>query len=81
MIGHTDQANHQYGLSDFWTAADSGHLPSAGFLKAPVYQDGHEGYSNPLDEQTIIVNTIITYNNYLNGIALPKLLPTIILQY
>jgi phospholipase C len=58
MIGHTDQANHQYDLSDFWTAAHSGHLPSVSFLKAPAYQDGHAGYSNPLDEQTFIVNTI-----------------------
>jgi phospholipase C len=57
-IGHTDQANHQYDLSDFWAAADSGHLPSVSFLKAPAYQDGHAGYSNPLEEQTFIVNTI-----------------------
>ena len=28
MIGKSDQANHQYDLSDFWRAADSGHLPA-----------------------------------------------------
>lgn len=28
------------------------------FLKAPTYQDGHAGYSDPLDEQTFLVNTI-----------------------
>jgi phospholipase C len=28
------------------------------FLKAPAFADGHPGYSNPLDEQTFIVNTI-----------------------
>jgi phospholipase C len=28
------------------------------FLKAPGYQDGHAGYSDPLDEQEFIVNTI-----------------------
>jgi phospholipase C len=28
------------------------------FLKAPAYQDGHAGYSDPLDEQTFLVNTI-----------------------
>ncbi|CAM3845643.1 phospholipase C [Alicyclobacillus pomorum] len=57
-IGHTDQANHQYDLTDFWTAADSGNLPAVSFLKAPAYQDGHAGYSDPLDEQTFLVNTI-----------------------
>jgi phospholipase C len=57
-IGYTDQANHQYDLTDFWSAADSGHLPAVSFLKAPAYQDGHAGYSDPLDEQTFLVNTI-----------------------
>jgi phospholipase C len=33
-------------------------LPSVSFLKAPAYQDGHAGYSDPLDEQTFLVNTI-----------------------
>jgi phospholipase C len=28
------------------------------FVKAPRYQDGHAGYSDPLDEQTYLVNTI-----------------------
>jgi phospholipase C len=28
------------------------------FLKAPAYQDGHAGYSDPLDEQHFLVNTI-----------------------
>jgi phospholipase C len=28
------------------------------FLKAAKYQDGHAGYSDPLDEQTFLVNTI-----------------------
>ncbi len=27
MIGHSDQANHQYDLSDFWTAADAASCP------------------------------------------------------
>jgi phospholipase C len=58
MIGHTDQANHQYDLSDFWAAADDGNLPSVSFLKAAAYQDGHAGYSSPLDEQTFLVDTI-----------------------
>ncbi len=28
------------------------------YLKAPEYQDGHPGYSDPLDEQTFLVNTV-----------------------
>jgi phospholipase C len=58
MIGRTDQANHQYDLKDFWAAADNGNLPAVSFLKAAGYQDGHAGYSDPLDEQHFIVNTI-----------------------
>jgi phospholipase C len=58
MIGKTDQANHQYDLQDFWTAVNGGNMPAVSFLKAPGYQDGHAGYSDPLDEQTFLVNTI-----------------------
>ena len=57
-IGSTDQANHQYDLTDFWAAVDAGNLPAVSFLKAPGYQDGHAGYSDPLDEQEFIVSTI-----------------------
>jgi phospholipase C len=57
-IGTTDGANHQYDISDFWDAVKAGNLPSVSFLKAAAYQDGHPGYSDPLDEQTFIVNTI-----------------------
>jgi phospholipase C len=58
MIGKTDQANHQYDLTDFWATVDAGNLPSVSFLKAPAYQDGHAGYSTPLDEQRFLVDTI-----------------------
>ena len=58
MIGHNDQANHQYDIADFWAAADSGNLPAVSYLKAPAYQDGHAGYSDPLDEQTWLADTI-----------------------
>jgi len=58
MIGKTDQANHQYDLTDFWSAADAGNLPAVSFLKAPRYQDGHAGYSTPLDEQQFLTETI-----------------------
>ena len=58
MIGRTDQANHQYDLSSFWAAADHGNLPAVSFLKPAKYQDGHADYSDPLDEQHFIVQTI-----------------------
>jgi phospholipase C len=57
-IGHSDQADHQYDLADFWAAADSGDLPAVSYLKAAKYQDGHAGYSDPLDEQTFLVDTL-----------------------
>ena len=53
-----DQANHQYDLVDFSAALAAGNLPAVSFLKAAAYQDGHAGYSDPLDEQTFVVNTI-----------------------
>lgn len=58
MIGNTDQANHQYDLSDFWNAIDVGNLPAVSFLKASFYQTGHPGVSDPIDEQVFLVNTI-----------------------
>ena len=58
MIGHTDAANHQYDLTDFWTAVNAGNMPAVSFLKAKRSQDGHAGYSSPLDEQLFLVNTL-----------------------
>ena len=57
-IGHTDQANHQYDLSWFGKTIKDGNMPAVSFLKAAEYQDAHPGYSDPLDEQTFLVNTI-----------------------
>ena len=57
-IGATDAANHQYDSQDFFDELAKGNLPSAVFLKAPGYQDGHAGYSSALDEQTFFVDTI-----------------------
>jgi phospholipase C len=57
-VGHNGPANHQYDLSWFSKALDGGNLPSVSFLKAAAYQDGHAGYSDPLDEQHFVVNTI-----------------------
>jgi phospholipase C len=58
MIGHTDQASHQYDISEFWQAVEADNMPAVSFLKAPAFQDGHAGYSDPLAEQTFLVNTI-----------------------
>jgi phospholipase C len=58
MTGKTDQANHQYDLSDFWAAVNANNMPAVSFLKAPAHQDGHAGYSDPLDEQRFLVDTI-----------------------
>jgi phospholipase C len=57
-IGNAGPANHQYDLQDFFTAAAGGNLPAVSFLKAQAFQDGHAGYSDPLDEQTFLVNTV-----------------------
>ena len=53
-----DPANHAYDLEDFTAAVGSGNYPAVSFIKLPAYQDGHAGYSNPLDEQTGVVNLI-----------------------
>jgi len=58
-IGHQgDAANHQYDLEDFYAAVQAGNFPSVSFLKASAFQDGHAGYSDPLDEQAFIVHVI-----------------------
>jgi phospholipase C len=57
-IGHTDQANHNYDLTDFSATLQAGNLPAVSFLKAPEYQDGHAAYSDPIDEQHFLVSTI-----------------------
>ena len=36
----------------------TGNLPAVSFLKAMALQDGHAGYSDPLDEQAFVVNVI-----------------------
>jgi phospholipase C len=55
---NADAANHQYDVTDFTAALAAGNLPAVSYIKAPGFQDGHAGYSDPLDEQTFIVNTI-----------------------
>jgi phospholipase C len=57
-IGTTDQANHQYDTSDFFNALGAGNLPAVSFIKAPEYEDGHPGYSDPTSEQNWITSTV-----------------------
>ncbi|HEX7934989.1 MAG TPA: alkaline phosphatase family protein [Paraburkholderia sp.] len=56
---HTpDPANHQYDTDDFFAAVNAGNFPSVSFLKAPAFQDGHAGYSDPLDEQAFVTKVV-----------------------
>jgi phospholipase C len=57
-IGNIGRANHQYDLSDLWTAADAGRLPQVSFIKPASYDNGHAGSSDPLDEQRFLVDTV-----------------------
>ncbi len=64
-VGHTDDANgqvdpanHEYDVNDFYAAVEAGNFPAVAYLKAPSYQDGHAGYSDPLDEQAWLVQVI-----------------------
>jgi len=57
-IGHNGPANHGYDVEDFVRAVQSGNFPAVSFIKAQAYQDGHPGYSDPLDEQTFMVTLI-----------------------
>ncbi|HXJ96152.1 MAG TPA: alkaline phosphatase family protein [Terriglobia bacterium] len=61
-IGHPgDPANNEYDIKDFFAAVNAGNFPAVSFLKAPAIQDGHAGYSSPLDEQAFLATTL----NYL----------------
>jgi phospholipase C len=53
-----DAANHQYDLADFFAAADAGNFPAVVFLKPAAYQNGHAGYSDPIDEQAFLVRVL-----------------------
>jgi phospholipase C len=57
-IGHNGPANHAYDLQDFFAAVKAGNMPAVSYIKASAYQDGHAGYSDPLDEQTFVVTLI-----------------------
>ena len=65
-IGHSlipntntpEPANHNYDIQDFFTTLKAGNLPAVSFLKAAAFEDGHAGYSDPLDEQHFLVRVI-----------------------
>ena len=61
LIPHTntpEPANHQYDINDFFATLKAGNLPAVSFLKAAAFEDGHAGYSDPLDEQHFLVRVI-----------------------
>jgi phospholipase C len=58
MVGRTDRANHNYDITDYFAAAETGHAPAVAFLRPPEYRDGHPEQSDPLAEQTFLVQTI-----------------------
>jgi phospholipase C len=62
-IGNNGPANHQYDIDDFFSAIKHGNFPAVNFLKAPAFEDGHAGYSDPIDEQQFVVKVI----NFLQG--------------
>jgi phospholipase C len=53
-----EPANHNYDIHDFFDALKAHNLPAVSFLKAPAFQDGHAGYSDPLDEQHFLVQVV-----------------------
>ncbi|MGO9648529.1 MAG: phospholipase C [Terriglobales bacterium] len=57
-IGNNGPANHQYDIDDFIKAVQLGDFPAVNFIKNTAFQDGHPGYSDPLDEQTAIVKLV-----------------------
>jgi phospholipase C len=69
MIGHSEPtqpeggANHEYDMAAFDEAVKHENLPAVTFLKAPEYQDGHPGYSDPLDEQAFIAEKLDELEN------------------
>jgi phospholipase C len=71
-VGRGGAANHQYDLSWFYRAVQHGSMPAVSFLKAPAYQDGHAGYSDPADEQTFLASTIndIEHSRYWHDTAI-----------
>jgi len=60
-VGHAGTANHEYDLTWFYKAVknqDGAQLPAVSYLRPIANEDGHGGYSDPIDEQHFLVRTI-----------------------
>jgi phospholipase C len=55
--------HHQYDTHDFFDALDVGNLPAVSYLKAPAFEDGHPGNSNPIDEQNFVNRVLAAVKN------------------
>jgi phospholipase C len=70
-IGHStlsdgtgvEPANHQYDTHDFFDALQVGNLAAVSYLKAPGFEDGHPGYSDPVDEQNFVKLVVASLQN------------------
>jgi phospholipase C len=70
-IGHStlsdgtgvEPANHQYDTHDFFDALGVGNLAAVSYLKAPSFEDGHPGNSNPIDEQNFVSRVVTALQN------------------
>ncbi|MGB8413443.1 MAG: alkaline phosphatase family protein [Candidatus Binatus sp.] len=51
-------SNHQYDTDDFFAALAANNLPAVSFIKPPGFEEGHPGYSDPLDEQAFLVTVL-----------------------
>jgi phospholipase C len=67
--GHSDPANHQCDLGGLPGRLSRRQFPAVNFIKAPSFQDRHAGYSDPLDEQTFLVNLVNFLQQRPNGNA------------
>jgi phospholipase C len=57
-IGQTDQANHQYDLTNFDASLKANSLPAVSFLKAASFEDAHPGTSDPIDEGRFVARVV-----------------------
>ncbi|MGH9588728.1 MAG: phospholipase C [Acidobacteriaceae bacterium] len=55
---HDGGANHQYDTHDFFDAIKAGNFPTVSYIKAPAFENGHAGNSDPIDEQHWVVHVI-----------------------
>jgi phospholipase C len=78
MIGHSDQAHHQYDLDALWQALADKQLPAVTFVGPKTAQNGRVGFSSPLDEQQFIVSTV---NRLMSSQAWPSMAVMLVWSY